>query len=80
MVAKIVAGRSQPDQVLLSLMAAERLPGSAEPAEWSVVSEEVNSDLRFEKLSLEFSSSGQIAVGDLCIGPTWSSVAQPLER
>lgn len=79
-VAKIVAGRSQPDQVLLSLMAAERLPGSTEPAEWSVVSEEVNSDFRFEKLSLEFSSRGQIAVGDLCIGPTWSSVAQPLER
>jgi hypothetical protein len=79
-VAKIVAGRSQPDQVLLSLMAAERLPGSTEPAEWSVVSEEVNSDFRFEKLSLEFSSSGQIAVGDLCIGPTWSSVAEALER
>lgn len=79
-VAKIVAGRSQPDQVLVSLMAADRLAGSAEPTEWSLVSEEVDSDLRFEKLSLEFTSGGQIAVGDLCIGPTWASVAQPLDR
>jgi hypothetical protein len=79
-VAKIVAGRSQPDQVLVSLMAADRLAGSAEPTEWSLVSEEVDSDLRFEKFSLEFTSGGQIAVGDLCIGPTWASVAQPLDR
>lgn len=79
-VAKIVAGRSRPDQVLLSLMAAERLAGSSEPAEWSVVSEDVDSDLRFETLSLEFSSAGRILVGDICIGPTWASVAQPLDR
>ncbi|MFM7243799.1 MAG: hypothetical protein ACKO40_06430 [Planctomycetaceae bacterium] len=79
-VAKIVAGRSRPDQVLLSLMAAERLAGSAEPAEWSVVSEDVDSDLRFETLSLEFSSGGRIMIGDICIGPTWASVAQPFDR
>lgn len=79
-VAKIVAGSSQPDQVLVSLIAADRLAGSAEPTEWSLVSEDVDSDLRFEKLSLEFTSGGQIAVGDLCIGPTWASVAQPLDR
>jgi hypothetical protein len=79
-VAKIVAGRSQPDQVLLSLMAADRLDGSSEPAEWSLVSEDVDSDLRFEKLSLEFHSGGQIAVGDLCIGPTWASVVRPADR
>jgi hypothetical protein len=79
-VAKIVAGRSQPDQVLVSLMAVDRLAGSAEPTEWSLVSEDVDSDLRFEKLSLEFTSGGQIAIGDLCIGPTWASVAQPLDR
>jgi hypothetical protein len=79
-VAKIVAGSSQPDQVLVSLIAADRLAGSAEPTEWSLVSEDVDSDLRFEKLSLEFTSGGQIAIGDLCIGPTWASVAQPLDR
>jgi hypothetical protein len=79
-VAKIVAGKSQPDQVLVSLMAADRLAGSAEPTEWSLVSEDVDSDLRFQKLSLEFTSGGQIAIGDLCIGPTWASVAQPLDR
>lgn len=79
-VAKIVAGSSQPDQVLVSLMAADRLTGSAEPAEWTVVSEDVYSDLRFERLSLEFTSGGKIAIGDVCIGPTWASVAQPLNR
>lgn len=79
-VAKIVAGKSQPDQVLVSLMAADRLTGSTEPAEWSVVSEDVHSNLRFERLSLEFTSGGQIALGDVCIGPTWASVAQPLDR
>lgn len=79
-VAKIVAGRSQPDQVLVSLMAADRLADSAEPAEWSLVSEDVHSDLQLEKLSLEFTSGGQIAIGDLCIGPTWASVAQPRDR
>lgn len=79
-VAKIVAGSSQPDQVLVSLMAADRLTGSSEPAEWTVVSEDVYSDLRFERLSLEFTSGGRIAIGDVCIGPTWASVAQPLDR
>lgn len=79
-VAKIVAGRSQPDQVLVSLMAADRLAGSAEPTEWSLISEEVDSDLRFERLSLEFASGGRIAIGDLVIGTTWASVAQPRDR
>jgi hypothetical protein len=79
-VAKIVAGSSQPDQVLVSLIAADRLAGSAEPTDWSLVSEDVDSDHRFDKLSLEFASGGQIAIGDLCIGPTWASVAQPLDH
>lgn len=79
-VAKIVTGKSQPDQVLVSLMAADRLTDSTEPAEWSIVSEDVHSDLRFERLSLEFTSGGQIAIGDVCIGPSWESVAQPLDR
>lgn len=79
-VAKIVAGKSQPDQVLVSLMVADRLTGSTEPAEWSVVSEDVSSNLRLDRLSLEFTSGGQIAIGDVCIGPTWASVAQPLDR
>lgn len=78
-VAKIVAGRAQPDQVLVSLMAADRLIGSKEPTEWSVVSESVNSDMRLDRLSLECVSSGVIAIGDICIGPTWSSITRPLD-
>jgi hypothetical protein len=45
-----------------------------------MISEDVDSDLQFDKLSLEFAGSGQMAIGDLCIGPTWASVAQPLDR
>ncbi len=78
-VAKIVAGRAKPDQVLVSVLAAERLIGSSEPSEWSIVSEAVESDLRLDKLSLEYTSGGRIAVGDLCIGTTWSSIARSLE-
>lgn len=77
-VVKIVAGRAQPDQVLVSLMAADRLIGSKEPTEWSLVSESVDSDARLDRLSLECASNGEIAFGDICIGPTWSSVAKPL--
>lgn len=79
-VAKIVAGRSKPDQVLVSLMAADRLDQSAEPTEWLLVSENVTSDMRLEKLSIEFVGGGRKAVGDLRIGPTWASIAQPLDR
>jgi hypothetical protein len=79
-VAKIVAGRSKPDQVLVSLMAADRLEQSAEPTEWTLVSENVTSDMRLEKLSIEFVGGGRKAVGDLRIGPTWASIAQPLDR
>jgi hypothetical protein len=79
-VAKIVAGRSNPDQVLVSLMEADRLDASAEPTEWLLVSEDVVSDMRLEKLSIEFAGGGKNAVGGIRIGPTWSSVALPLER
>lgn len=78
-VVKIVAGRAQPDQVLVNLMAADRLIGSKEPTEWSLVSESVDSDVRLDKLTLECVSGGQIVFGDICIGPTWSSVAKPLD-
>jgi hypothetical protein len=80
LVAKIVAGSDNPEQVLVRLMAAERLAGSPEPTEWSVVSDTVATDLLIEQLSLECVSSGWIEFGDLCIGPTWESVTRAASR
>lgn len=76
-VAKIVAGRTKPDQVLMRVMAAERLGGSSEPIDWSVVSESIDTDMRLDQVSLEFVSRGRAELGDVCIGPTWESVARP---
>lgn len=74
-VVKIVAGRVKPEQVLVRLMAADRLAGSEEPAEWSLVSESVHTDIRLDQLSLECVSGGRIEFGGLRIGPTWESIA-----
>lgn len=74
-VAKIVAGRVKPEQVLVRVMAADRLAGSAEPAEWSLVSDSVSTDIRLDQLSLECTSRGRIEFGDVVIGPTWQSIA-----
>lgn len=77
-VAKIVAGRTNPDQVFMRMMAAARLAAATEPLDWSVASESIATDMLLDQVSLEFVSSGRIEVGDLCIGPTWDSVAQPI--
>jgi hypothetical protein len=77
-VAKIVAGRVNPDQVFLRVVAADRLAGMPEPEDWSIASESIASDIVLDQVSLEFVSSGRIECGELCIGPTWESVAQPL--
>jgi hypothetical protein len=77
-VAKIVAGRANPDQVFLRVVAADRLAGTPEPRDWSVASESIDADIVLDQVSLEFVSSGRIECGEFCIGPTWESVAQPL--
>lgn len=75
-VAKIVSGSVDPEQVLVRLMSADRLAGSKEPTEWSVVSESVATNIRIDQLSLECVSSSRIEFGDVCIGPTWDSVTR----
>ena len=80
-VAKIVAGRLKPDQVLVRVMAADRLAGSEEPVEWSLISDGVSADICLDQLSLEFTSRGRIECGDVAIGPTWQSItARPGAR
>lgn len=77
-VAKIVADRTNPDQVFMRIMAADRLAGSPEPNEWSVASESIDTDIVLDQVSLEFVSNGRIELGDLCVGPTWESISQPI--
>jgi hypothetical protein len=80
-VAKIVAGRVKPEQVLVRVLAADRLAGSKEPAEWSLVSHEVSTDVCLDQLSLECVSRGRIEFGDVAVGPTWQSItAAPAAR
>jgi hypothetical protein len=80
-IVKIVSGRVKPEQVLVRLMAADRLADAEEPSEWSLVSDSVDTDLRFDLVSLECVSRGRIEFGDLVIGPTWQSVvAVPVPR
>ncbi len=76
-IAKIVSGRDKPEQVLVRVMAADRLAGSDEPTDWSVASDSVHTDMLIDQVSLECVSGGRIEFGDLCIGPTWESVAKP---
>lgn len=79
-VAKIVAGSVNPEQVLVRLMAADRLAGSEEPTEWSMVSDSVATNLVIDQISLECVSSSWIEFGDVCIGPTWESVTRPAKQ
>lgn len=74
-VAKIVSGKVNPEQILVRLMSADRLAGSQEPTEWSFVSDSVATDMRIEQLSFECVSGSRIEFGDVCIGRTWASVA-----
>ncbi len=73
-IAKIVAGRAKPDQVLVRLAAADRLADLEEPSDWSFVSDSVQSDVVLDQVSLECVSRGRVEFGDVCIGPTWESV------
>ncbi len=76
-VAKIVAGSTKPDQVLVRLMAIDQLAEPDEPSDWSLVSDSVETDMLLDTLSLESTSDGQIEFGDICIGPSWKSVSLP---
>jgi ferric-dicitrate binding protein FerR (iron transport regulator) len=77
-VAKIVAGSTNPDQVFMRIMAADRLAAAPEPIDWSVASESIATEMLLDQVSLEFVSTGRIELGGLCIGLTWESISRPL--
>jgi hypothetical protein len=77
-VAKIVAGRTQPDQVFACVLPAGRL-GDREPLEWSVATDCISSVTVFDQVSVEIISQGEVLFGDIAIGTTWSSIAANAE-
>ena len=79
-VAKIVSGSSNPDQVFMRVFDPRLLSSTPEPNDWSITSESLDTDMILDQVSLEFASNGKIMLGDLCIGPTWQSVTQPLKQ
>ena len=78
-VAKVVSGSEQPDQIFLRVMPAARLE-DREPQEWAAVSESVTTDLVFDQISVEVVSRGMVWIDDIAVGPTWSSIALPREE
>jgi hypothetical protein len=75
-VAKLVSGAKQPDQVFLRVMPASRLE-DREPQDWNAVSESVATDLVFDQVSVEVVSRGTVWSDDIAIGPSWASIALP---
>jgi hypothetical protein len=75
-VAKLVSGAKQPDQVFLRVMPASRLE-DREPQDWNAVSESVATDLVFDQVSVEVVSRGTVWIDDIAIGPSWASIALP---
>ena len=73
-VAKIVAGRTQADQVFACVLPGGRL-SDREPLEWSVATDCMATDHVFDQVSVEVVSRGEVLVGDIAIGTTWSSIA-----
>ena len=73
-VAKIVAGRTQPDQVFACVLPASRL-SEREPLEWAVATDCIASGDIYDQVSVEIVSQGEVLLGDIAIGSTWSSIA-----
>jgi hypothetical protein len=75
-VAKVVSGREQPDQIFLRVMPAARLE-DREPEAWTAVTASVATDLVFDQVSVEAVSRGTVWIDDIAVGPSWASIALP---
>ncbi len=74
LVAKIVAGRTRPDQVFLRVYRPDEPVGRSEPGSWSVTTRPVKSHLVLSSLSVHLNSEAPQLFDELRIGTTWSSV------
>jgi hypothetical protein len=77
LVAKIVAGRTDPDQVFMRVYAPDEPIDRQEPGSWSVVGPAFESDLVFDWLEVHINSKTRQTIDEVRLGTTWSSVAAP---
>lgn len=73
-VAKIVAGESDPDQVLLRVYGPSEKVGSSEPFSWSAVSRPQSDDTVFSNLVVFVGGDAAFQVDEVRVGSTWASV------
>lgn len=77
LVAKIVAGETNPDQIFVRVYAPREPVERDEPEGWSVVAPPFQSDLVFTWLQLHVNSKHRQSVDELRIGHTWQAVTSP---
>lgn len=77
LVAKIVASRSNPDQVFLRIYGPQEPIGHDEPGSWPVAGPPVQSDLVFEWLEIHINSKTRQTIDEIRLGSTWASVTAP---
>jgi ferric-dicitrate binding protein FerR (iron transport regulator) len=77
LVAKIVAGRTDPDQVFMRVYGPDEPIDRQEPGSWSVVGPAFESDLVFDWLEVHINSKTRQTIDEVRLGTTWSSVAAP---
>ena len=77
LVAKIVAGRTDADQVFMRVYGPDEPIDRQEPGSWSVVGPPFRSDLVFDWLEVHINSRTRQALDEIRLGTTWSSVTAP---
>jgi hypothetical protein len=78
-VAKIVAARTAPDQMFLSVFAPDEPVPAAEPTDWMVKTDGFFSDSRYDVLFLNTVNPGTHWYADLRLGTSWAAVTRPAD-
>jgi ferric-dicitrate binding protein FerR (iron transport regulator) len=77
LVAKVVASRSNADQVFMRVYGPQEPVERLEPGSWSVVGPPLHSDLVFDWLEVHINSKTRQTIDEIRLGTTWSSVTAP---
>jgi len=77
-VAKIVASKHSPDQVMVRWYGADEVIDSTEPHIWSSTSRPANGNAVFEKMAIRVGGDVSYLVDELRLGTSWSAVSESL--
>jgi ferric-dicitrate binding protein FerR (iron transport regulator) len=78
LVAKIVAGRSRPNQIMIRIYGADEPVSSREPNEWTATSKPFHSDLVFQWLEISVNSKRRQQIDEIRLGTSWNAVTSPV--